>query len=301
MKEDLVSIVVPVYKVEDLLPRCVDSIIKQDHKNLEIILVNDGSPDNCGELIDSYAENYPDIIVPLHQENQGAGAARNNGLAIATGEWVCFIDSDDYIEPDYVSTMLEIADKKEADIVVSNLYLEAPNGLRVRYPMVFLRPVVEGKCAAKNSLDLITVPNFAWNKLYRLSLLREIGFAFPSMYFEDVAVASRTLFSAAKVAFTMKPLYHYCQRADSQVGSFNEKKLDEALDAIDLVGKFLSDEGKLTEWKWAWRRLLLTCRAQFTAQIMLQFKGKDLGERTEYIKKLRSRLREISDKYKVKD
>lgn len=299
MQEPLVSIVVPIYKVEDYLHRCVDSILSQEHKNLEIILVNDGSPDNSGAIIDEYYAKYPDLIVPVHQENQGAGAARNNGFALAKGEWVSFIDSDDYIEPDYVSTMLQLAEEKDADIVVSNMYVENSLGLRVRYPMLLGKKLVKGIQAAKSSLNLISIPNFAVNKLYRVSLLRDNDFKFPAIYFEDVAIAAKTLFNAGKVAITYKPLYHYVMRDDSQVGSFNKEKLDEAFEAIEMVGDFLQSKGMLKEWSGSWKRFLATCQTQFTTQIIVQMGGEERGARREALKYLNARMKSIERKYSV--
>lgn len=100
-KHELVSVIVPIYKVEDDLLDCVTSIQNQTHTNLEIILVDDGSPDNCGEICDLYAEKDSRIMV-LHQKNQGVSMARNNAIQKATGEWITFIDADDWIEKKYV-------------------------------------------------------------------------------------------------------------------------------------------------------------------------------------------------------
>lgn len=299
--DDLVSIIVPVYNVEQLLPRCLDSLLAQDYQNLEIILINDGSPDNSRSIIADYESKHPELIVAVDQENQGAGAARNNGLKIARGKWVCFVDSDDYVEKDYVSTMLYMAYEQNADIVVSNLYLEKPNGFKVIFPLLFTKPVLDGDKAARKSLDLMSVPNFAWNKLYKRELLEEINFAFPSIYFEDVAIAAQTLYNAPNVAFTNKALYHYCLRKSSQVGSFNEKKLWEALDAIEMVGDFLSASGEMQRWTETWKQLLSRCKFQFTVQIMLQMKDMDMSARYALIKDMNARFKEIDRKYRCQD
>ena len=94
----LVSIIIPVYNVEDYLERCIDSIKRQTHKNIEIIIVDDGSTDRCPQLCDDYARDDSRIIV-IHKENQGLGLARNTGIDVARGEWICFVDSDDYVSP----------------------------------------------------------------------------------------------------------------------------------------------------------------------------------------------------------
>ena len=112
-----ISVIVPVYKVEPYLRKCLDSIVNQTYRNLEIILVDDGSPDNCGRICDEYAERDKRIRV-IHQKNGGVSSARNEGLKIASGDWIGWVDSDDWIEPDMFEYLLENAKKSKADIAV---------------------------------------------------------------------------------------------------------------------------------------------------------------------------------------
>lgn len=114
-KYSMLSVIVPVYKVEPFLKRCVDSIIHQTYKNLEIILVDDGSPDNCGAICDEYA-NKDDRIKVIHKENGGQSSARNVGIAIAKGDYIAFVDSDDWIDSDMYETLIGLAEKYDADI-----------------------------------------------------------------------------------------------------------------------------------------------------------------------------------------
>lgn len=117
MKNGLVTVVVPVYKVEKYLNHCIHSIVNQSYRNLEIILVNDGSPDRCPEICDRWAEKDGRIHV-IHQENQGLSAARNAGIRRATGQYICFIDSDDFVDPHVVKRTFELAEKEQAELVV---------------------------------------------------------------------------------------------------------------------------------------------------------------------------------------
>src|SRR5574344_122915 len=116
---DLVSIIVPVYKVEPYLKRCLDIILNQTYKNIEIILVDDGSPDKCPQICDEYAKKDNRIIV-IHQENGGLSAARNTGLDIAKGEYISFVDSDDWVHLQYIEVLLTSALKENADIIIGN-------------------------------------------------------------------------------------------------------------------------------------------------------------------------------------
>ncbi len=116
--EELVSVIVPIYKVEEYLRECVDSIINQTYKNLEIILVDDGSPDNCGEICEEYARNDSRVTV-YHKENGGLSDARNYGMARSHGEYITFVDSDDVIKENFVEALMELIHKYNADIAVS--------------------------------------------------------------------------------------------------------------------------------------------------------------------------------------
>lgn len=111
-----ISVIIPVYKVESYLRECLDSIISQTYNNLEIILIDDGSPDNCGAICDEYAETDSRIIV-IHKENAGVGAARNDGLEMVTGDWITFVDSDDWIESDYCENLIQYVSKNQADMI----------------------------------------------------------------------------------------------------------------------------------------------------------------------------------------
>ena len=115
--EELISVIVPIYKVEHYLPKCIDSIIHQTYQNLEIILVDDGSPDNCPEICDEYAKRDKRIKV-VHQENGGLSAARNSGVEMANGEFLCFVDSDDYIHPKMYEILYKNLKKFKADISI---------------------------------------------------------------------------------------------------------------------------------------------------------------------------------------
>ena len=113
--KDLITIVVPVYKVEQYLDKCVNSIINQTYKNLEIILVDDGSPDNCGKMCDEYAKNDNRIVV-IHKENGGLSDARNAGIEIAKGKYISFIDSDDYVTEDYVEFLYALISNNNVEV-----------------------------------------------------------------------------------------------------------------------------------------------------------------------------------------
>lgn len=138
MENKKISIIIPVYKVENYLERCVESVLNQTHQNLEIILVDDGSPDRCGKMCDLYSQKDNRIKV-IHKENGGLSDARNVALDIATGDYIGFVDSDDYVEEDMFKTLYQLAEKYQADIssvsfykVLGNQVISARNSRKFR-------------------------------------------------------------------------------------------------------------------------------------------------------------------------
>lgn len=296
--DKLVSIVVPIYKVEDLLPRCLDSIAAQDHRPLQVILVNDGSPDNCRAIIAEYVAKYPDIFESIEQENKGLGPARNAGIARARGRWLCMVDSDDYIEPDYVSTLLKLAEEKGAEVSVSSFYMENSKGRKISFPFMFPR-MISGRKAAKEALNMLTVPNFVWNKLYETRLFHENEIKFPKLYYEDLAVTVKILMQADKVAMCAKPLYHYVSREGSIVGSFNEKNVRDYLEVMEILTAFMIEQKLYDEWKSSWYWLIANSKRNLAFQIFVKLKHLSLGERKRYVRQVNALLNDFDRKVKA--
>ena len=144
---DKISVIVPIYKVEPYLRQCFDSIVGQTYRNLEIILIDDGSPDNCGAICNEYAERDNRVTV-IHKQNGGLSAARNDGIAATTGDWIAFVDSDDWIETDYYEKLLAAVEIRNSDIVISGCFLmEYPHKQKRVYnfsEQAFYR--ISGKC-----------------------------------------------------------------------------------------------------------------------------------------------------------
>ncbi len=274
----LVSLIIPVYKVEKLLPRCLDSVIAQDYRPLEVILVNDGSPDRCGEIMEEYRRRYPGLFICIEKENQGLGPARNTGIEAARGEWLCFIDSDDYVEPDYVSVLLKTALEEAADVGVSSFYLEKENGRRFPFPFM-RRRTLSGDRAARESLNMLTLPTYVWNKIYKSSLFKEGGIRFPALYYEDLAVASPLFYRTDKVAACPEPLYHYVSRGESIVGHFTEKNIHDYLAVVQSLADFIAEKGLWPEWKRAFGLLIFNSKLNLPLQILPMAGGGSLKER----------------------
>lgn len=159
--EPKISIIIPVYNGGNYLYKCFDSILANEYKNLEIIPVNDGSKDNSQDIIDEYKKQYPDIFYPIIEENQGIGMARNNGLEKATGEYIMFIDNDDFIDKDYIKTHVDEIKKEDYDIIISGYK-------RVSDEKTLFKVVLDNQYDWSRYISIAP-----WGKLYKASFLRD--------------------------------------------------------------------------------------------------------------------------------
>ena len=174
MNEIKFSVVVPAYKVEKYLPRCIDSILGKTYQNIELILVNDGSPDGCLDIMEQYAAHDGRVSV-VSQANAGLSAARNAGLKIATGEYVSFIDSDDWVEPDMFAVLATHLEKERPDYVCFRLEFDnEERNARCVYGKPYLIQALKGKEEIlRDTLELRTIPTSAWSKVYKRNFLEK--------------------------------------------------------------------------------------------------------------------------------
>ena len=237
MIKDLISIIVPVYKVEEYLPRCIESILKQSYTNIEIILVDDGSPDRCGEICEEYALKDHRIKV-IHKLNGGLSDARNVGLEAATGEFIGFVDSDDYIHKDMYFILYEAMVKQQCEIAESGV-LQVYDTVDVNYPLNNgITKIFNKKEAVINAIMEHKLDNYVWNKLFRRELWANIQFPVGKI-FEDAYTTYKIINNTSKVVKVQSDLYFYFQRSDSIANSiFTEKKLDHC-DALEGMMNFI--------------------------------------------------------------
>ena len=204
--EPRISIIVPIYKVEVYLRRCIDSILRQTYQNIEIILVDDGSPDGCGAICDAYAAK-DDRIRVIHKENGGLSDARNAGLDVATGDYIGFVDSDDWIAPDMYAYLLDGLTRSNADVAICEYYNVFPK--RRRATRRDAERHFYGDRAVEALLQL-KIGNYAWNKLYKRALWDDLRFAVGEKY-EDVRVMYRLFGKCSHVVALPEPKYFYLQ------------------------------------------------------------------------------------------
>ena len=227
---DLISIIVPVYKAEKHLRKCVDSLRNQTYSNLEILLVDDGSPDNSGKMCDDFALEDKRIKV-IHKQNGGQSDARNVGLAQATGKYIGFVDSDDYVEKDMYETLYNEIIENDADISVISNAMVRENGEHINGSDTQNKYVYEGNAVIKELLLHVTLKNYAWDKLYKKELLDGIKFIVGVCY-EDVPFMLEVMAKAKKVVYYDSMKYYYVKHRESVSATCSEKNVKDYLDAI---------------------------------------------------------------------
>lgn len=222
---DLISIIVPVYNVEQYLDRCVESIVNQTYQNLEIILVDDGSPDACPALCDAWAEKDSRIRV-IHKPNGGLSDARNAGMAVATGEFISFIDSDDWVAPQFYEKLLEVIKRDGSDIAACSVEMVWEDNPTSRMLTESVNCILNRHEAQAELLEEAKLKQPVWYKLYRASAIEDIPFA-KGKYHEDVFWSYQAIGAAQRVSVIDYVGYYYWQRTGSIMGEgYSLKRLD---------------------------------------------------------------------------
>lgn len=228
-----ISIIVPVYNVEHELSRCVDSILNQSYTNIEVILVDDGSTDRCPSICDAFVMKDRRVRV-IHKPNGGLSSARNAGLREASGEWILYVDSDDYILNDSCERLIAVGAKYDCDIVSADAIREFNGG---REYMVH-GSLADGKCYPSRDFIIKTVKPCewyapAWLNLYKRSFLIENNLFFvEGLLHEDMEMQPRVFLAAKTVAYCAYPFYRYVDRASSIM---NASKVDERVTAMEWI------------------------------------------------------------------
>ncbi len=240
---DLISIIIPVYKVEAYLKECLDSVINQTYKDLEIILVDDGSPDNSGKMCDEYAQKDSRIKV-IHKENGGLSSARNAGLDIATGEYVCFIDSDDVIDERYIEILHNMCVENNVDIAECGFerFIDAPifEKNNKNSVQLFSPNEMQYRLYSDDAVRTTVV----WNKMYKKYVYENKRFPNGKIHEDEYTTYKVFYDSKSNIAVTNLILYHYRVNSESITGrKYNVKRLD-ALDAFEERKDFYLKNGE---------------------------------------------------------
>ena len=255
-----ISVIVPVYKVEHYIHRCVDSILAQSFTDFQLILVDDGSPDNCGEICDEYAEKDSRIHV-IHKTNGGLSSARNAGLdwvfANSNSEYISFVDSDDWVHSLYLELLYDAAVRFSVKICQCGFY-------KTEGPVENISSGREMTCVCPEEQYIRWYDPYAWGKLYHRSCFKTIRYPV-GILFEDVSIWYKILFSVDKIAIVDEPLYYYYQRSDSIVNSAWTPAKYAQVDAWGEQLRFLEKYGNERVLRCAVRHFFEVLSGQLTA------------------------------------
>ena len=248
----MVSVIVPVYKVEDYIRECIDSILAQTYPYFELILVDDGSPDNCGRICDDYAKGDNRIKV-VHKVNGGISSARNAGLEVAKGEWIMHVDGDDWIEPDMIESLIQAAQVTGADLVFGDFMKYGPSAGYNKLP-------TWSSDKKKSMTNYIAyVMTTIWGSIAKRSLYADHSLKSPEgiSYCEDFHLIVRLCHFAKKVVNVHRPFYHYRYRPTSIMSNMSRKtEADEQWAYQDTI-RFFKEQGVYEDYRkvMSWRVL----------------------------------------------
>ena len=230
--DKLLSVIVPVYNVEKYLDKCLDSLVNQTLEDIEIIVVNDGTKDNSQTIIDRYVDKYPEKVRSFIKENGGLSDARNFGFQYASGKYLTFLDSDDYVDNDYYEVMLKKAIDEDLDLVVSDIQYYWEDGSRDP----FIKEGLNNKANSDISKALFLSPLSVCNKLFKRELFESLNLRFyKNLWYEDIPVALMYFANCNKVGYNTTSRYHYLQRSTSILGSDYSPKMYDIFTIFDRV------------------------------------------------------------------
>ena len=240
--EKLVSVIVPVYKVEQFLDRCVKSIVDQTYKNLEIILVDDGSPDKCGKLCDKWKYRDSRIVV-IHKQNEGVSSARNDGLYIAKGDFVCLVDSDDFLELNYVEKLVEKQKETNADLVFCRHYVVNEKNEKLSIVEKNFSGIIKEKKIEHFFFGgKQQVMGYIWRCLYNRTALKNVVFNREVKFCEDLLFLNEIILeNNPKMALVEDCLYNYYENSSSITRVKSYENILEMLNGKDECCKLLDD------------------------------------------------------------
>ncbi|WP_299522682.1 glycosyltransferase family 2 protein [Winogradskyella sp.] len=229
-----ISVIVPIYRIEKYLPKCIESLLEQSFKDFELLLIDDGSPDNCPKICDEYAETDNRIKV-IHKPNGGLLSARKAGLDAALGTYIAYVDGDDWVDHFYLDTLYKLAIANDADLVVTGHFREFDGKIETIKPKnpgfydeVKIKSEILPNAIFNGEFCEHGMSTYVWNKLFRKDLLKQVLYGIPNEVImgEDAAITYSYLALSKRLAISKIPLYYYRQRHDSIVKSIENPKIE---------------------------------------------------------------------------
>ena len=248
-KSPAISLIMPIYNVKKYLKEALDSVVNQTFKDFEVLIINDGSTDGSDEIAKRYVKEHKNFRF-INQVHVGAGPARNLGIENAKGEYIAFLDSDDYLSKNYLEILYNNAVKTGADISYCNFTFYFENsGYKLYMPLTARNCVLSGEVALKKLMLDVKIHHFPWNKLCKRSLFIDNNVYFSNIYFEDIAVSPQIFYYSKKVVITSKSLYYYRRRSGSISSSIDAKKLNDLISALNITKNFFIKNNVYDKYK----------------------------------------------------
>lgn len=242
-----VSVIVPIYNVEEYLPKCFDSIKNQTFSDFEVLAVNDGSPDQSQRIIDQYAQEDKRFI-PLIKKNGGLSDARNFAIPYVKGEFIFFLDSDDSLQLNALERLVEVAERENADLVICGYNEVSCNGKPTRVVVSDLR--FETGSLQENPAILNELPHCAWNKLYKSELFTEKGIRYPKgLYYEDCGTSPIVYLESKRIAYTPDALINYLIDRPGNITTKVNRKILDVVEDLRIVNQYFLSNGKFDYFK----------------------------------------------------
>ena len=244
-----ISVIVPAYNVEKYLRRCLDSLVYQTYPHLEILVIDDGSTDGTRGIIEEYVSRFAGKVFLYAQENAGQAAARNNGISYATGDYIGFVDADDFVSPRMYEYLVQEAEEKDCDLVTCGYYGCDDETGEIQVYQAGCRGEFDQSIFENPEILRLNAP-YPWNKLYRKELLENAGFAFPEgIIFEDLAAVFPLFLSAKKVGRVHEKLYYYIKgRKGGTMSTFDQRHM-QILDALKIVDEKFIEKGAFEKFQ----------------------------------------------------
>lgn len=238
-----ISVIVPVYNTYDELRRCLDSLVAQTLEDIEILVVNDGSPDNSQEIIDEFVLRYPKKVKGLLKENGGLSDARNYGVKRAKGEYLSFVDSDDFVDLDFCERMYKKAIETDSDVVCCPITYS----FSTRESKKYFNKRKFGKNVREDGYILLKANSFAWNKIYRTEFWMSNGFEFPKQWYEDSALIYNVMLAANRVSCVNIPFYHYVKDREGSIVNTADERIFDIFKSTDSIISYYKEHDAFEE------------------------------------------------------
>ena len=254
-KAPIISVIIPAYKVEKYIGRCLKKLEAQTFTDFEVLVINDGSPDRTAEVVEEFAKRDKRFIL-FNNENGGVASTRNFGVEHARGEYLAFVDSDDYVHKDYLKILYEECINNDADISCCRFrytYFKT----RICLPMLTApkKAVIESDKAYELIVRDSKIRSYLWNKLYKRELFFDHDIRYPEMYFEDLATTPRVLYYSRRIAISERYLYYYEKHFGSIMSTMSSGKINDYWRGVFIIRNFTQYVGKYSQYRDACRSL----------------------------------------------